>query len=293
MTVQKSRRKVVTRSPKRKVGLVNCRWFQNEPIEHESQLEKRFIQCAMLCPSILKIKSQPFTLKLGEKIYTPDFLVSFQNGGSLVVEVKISRKVGAYLDTFNRAQEMLGDSYKFFVLTEKVIDRFSQPEIAAQILRYAKSEFPAEMLHRVLQKAGELGAPYISIAGLASGSHAPNEAVLHLVARRGLTLHQDDLVGSDSRVFLSRPAVAEADAIFSQHFDVSPWSRNNCIEPVHRKKPERMRKRSEVSSLPFVRQRSADSNKPDAGPLSSVVGGLPVTVRKRRPGSSHQINCRA
>lgn len=287
MTIKKSRRKVVTRSPKRKVGFVNCRWFQNEPIEHESELEKRFIHCAMLCPDVLKIKSQPFTLELGEKIYTPDFLVTFLSGASLVVEVKISRKVGAYLDTFNSAQEALGDMHKFFVLTEKVIDRLSQAEVAAQILRYAKSEFPAEMLHRVLQKGAELGTPYISIADLASASHAPTEAVLHLVARRCLTLHQDDFVGPDSRVFLPMPACTAAHEIFSSHFEVLPWDPNDCIEPVHRKKPERMRKRAAVSRLPFVRQRRANPTKPDAGALASVAGGLLVPVRKRRPGSSH------
>lgn len=38
-----SARKVVTRSPKRTVGLINCRWFQDKPIEHESRLEKHFV----------------------------------------------------------------------------------------------------------------------------------------------------------------------------------------------------------------------------------------------------------
>lgn len=287
MTIKKFRRKVVTRSPKRKVGFVNCRWFQNEPIEHESELEKHFIHCAMLCPDVLKIKSQPFTLELGEKIYTPDFLVIFLSGASLVVEVKISRKVGAYLDTFNSAQETLGDRHKFFVLTEKVIDRLSQAEVAAQILRYAKSEFSAEMLHRVLQKGAELGSPYISIADLAAASQAPTEAVLHLVARRCLTLHQDDFVSPDSRVFLPTPAYMEAHETFSRHFEVLPWNPNDGIEPVQRKKRERMRKRAAVSREPFVRQRSANLAKPDAGALASVAGGIPVPVRKRRPGSSH------
>ena len=60
MKIETSARKVVTPSPQRKVGYVNCRWFQNESIEHESQLEKRFVQCALLCPKLVNIKSQPF-----------------------------------------------------------------------------------------------------------------------------------------------------------------------------------------------------------------------------------------
>jgi len=53
-------RQVVTRSPKRTVGLVNCPWFQDRPIEHESRLEKHFVSRARLFPGLATIEHQPF-----------------------------------------------------------------------------------------------------------------------------------------------------------------------------------------------------------------------------------------
>lgn len=108
METQTSARKVVTRSPQRKVGYVNCRWFQNESIEHESQLEKRFVQCALLCPKLAHIKSQPFKLSISKKsTYTPDFLLTFEDGSQLVVEVKIAARMARHVKKFRIAQEML------------------------------------------------------------------------------------------------------------------------------------------------------------------------------------------
>lgn len=94
MKTAKTDRKVITRSPRRKVGYINCKWFQNERIEHESQLEKRFVQCALLCPRLLSIKSQPFKIQISKKsTYTPDFLLTFDDGSIIVVEVKIQAKL--------------------------------------------------------------------------------------------------------------------------------------------------------------------------------------------------------
>ena len=97
MKTEKSTRKVVTRSPQRKVGYINCRWFQQERIEHESLLEKRVVQCALLCPKLKYVKSKPFKIQIGTKsTYNPDFLLTFEDGSKLVVEVKIHSKVIRY-----------------------------------------------------------------------------------------------------------------------------------------------------------------------------------------------------
>lgn len=70
-------RTVVTRSPARKVGIINCKWFQSCEIQHESQLEKRFVHRTFLCTDVERIQHQPFTIHLDSAKYTPDFLVFF------------------------------------------------------------------------------------------------------------------------------------------------------------------------------------------------------------------------
>lgn len=102
-------RKVVTRSPKRTVGLINCRWFQNQPIEHESRLEKHFVYRALLCPGLSKIQHQPFRLQLEKsgKYYTPDFLLFFTDGSHIVVEVKRSEKVKHAIERFSEISRRL------------------------------------------------------------------------------------------------------------------------------------------------------------------------------------------
>ena len=59
-------RKVVTRSPHRRVGLIACPWFQSTPIEYESLLERDFVRLALLDLEISSIAHQPFSLDLGE-----------------------------------------------------------------------------------------------------------------------------------------------------------------------------------------------------------------------------------
>ena len=60
----KPARPVVTRSPHRMVGMVCCPWLQDQPIEHESMLERHFIMAALSIPGLRHIQHQPFKLHL-------------------------------------------------------------------------------------------------------------------------------------------------------------------------------------------------------------------------------------
>ena len=76
MKTEKSTRKVVIRSPQRKVGYINCGWFQQERIEHEFLLEKRVVQCALLCLRLKYIKASLSKYKSARKVLIPQTFCS-------------------------------------------------------------------------------------------------------------------------------------------------------------------------------------------------------------------------
>jgi hypothetical protein len=284
MKTEKSTRKVVTRSPQRKVGYINCRWFQHERIEHESLLEKRFVQCALLCPRLKHIKSQPFKIQIGTKsTYTPDFLLTFEDGSKLVVEVKIQSKVARYSEKFEIAQNILkAKGLNFFVLTELDIDRFRQSLIAAEILRYAKSEFDGlQVVMDVMEKQAENN---MVIKELAQLSDCRSEMIFHLIAKRLLTLHTDDYLNADARVYIARQIEEPDTQVFVHYFDVKPWMAQEISVPFVRAQGLRMR--VERANRPYIRPKIVKPNQPIPHPLSSLASGLPQTIKGRRPGNA-------
>lgn len=288
MKTEKSTRKVVTRSPQRKVGYINCRWFQSERIEHESQLEKRFVQCALLCPKLKHIKSQPFKIQIGKKsTYTPDFLLTFDDGAKLVVEVKIDSKVARYNEKFRITQNILNaKGLNFFVLTELDIDRFRQSIIAAEILRYAKSEFECAVLRTVMDVMANQVEKDLMIKELAKLSACTCETIFHLIAKRQLTLHPDDYLNADARVYIARQHEGPDTHVFTQHFEVKPWVAQENIMSAPLVRAQGLRMRVKRANLPYVRPKLAKPNQPTPHPLSSLAGGLPQSIKARRPGSA-------
>ena len=141
-------RKVVTRSPKRNVGLVSCPWFQSQAIEHESRLEKHFVLRAMLSPIVKAIAHQPFELSLGGKErYIPDFMLSFKNGQRVVVEVKRAERIKALKERLDRiAARLAEDGLTFFVVHQGQIEGASRAERAALLRRYAMLQVDRQML---------------------------------------------------------------------------------------------------------------------------------------------------
>lgn len=141
MTIVESKRKVVGRSPHRRVGYIFCPWLQAEAIEHESLLEKDFVRIALLCPDLLRIRSQPFTLELADGArYTPDFELTFSVHPPIVVEVKPRGFVAKHRLMLRQAAAILEDSGRNFVVaTEDEIQRAGRSERAALFLRAARA----------------------------------------------------------------------------------------------------------------------------------------------------------
>jgi hypothetical protein len=112
----KPTRTVITRAPHRSVGAVHEPWFQSEPIQHESRLEKQCIEILLLTPGIVRIESQPLTVEFEvegkPRTYTPDLRVTLADGSQALVEAKgqpFERQFRELLDSgLRRAIRSLG-----------------------------------------------------------------------------------------------------------------------------------------------------------------------------------------
>ncbi|MGS0621299.1 Tn7 transposase TnsA N-terminal domain-containing protein [Ralstonia sp. VS2407] len=191
-------RKVVTRSPHRRVGLIACPWFQPNVIEYESLLERDFVRLALLDPENSSISHQPFSLDLGELgNYVPDFLLMGRNR-RLVVEVKPEEHARSTRNKprLARAQGLLREQgFHFMVATDKLVHQGKRHVRASILLRHARSRIAAELTSRVIVIASTLPEG-IQIRKLAAEAQTSIETVLHLVGRRHLrinsALHFDD-----------------------------------------------------------------------------------------------------
>lgn len=155
-------RKVVTRAPHREVGIINAGWLLDHPVQHESHLERRFIAAALSCPVVCNIQHQPFTLQLAEagaaRKYTPDFLITFRDAASLVVEVKPQAYLQRHEARLRTAEQLLqSQGQRFFVATDALIDGNGLAERAMLLMRYGRmhcSEVQMQETLHALQRAG-------------------------------------------------------------------------------------------------------------------------------------------
>lgn len=184
-------RKVVTRSPDRRVGLIACPWFQTDAIEYESLLERDFVRLALLDLQISSIAHQPFSLDLGELgTYFPDFLLLGPDK-KVVVEVKPYERArnDRNKPRLARAEQLLREKgYRFVVATEKQIRRGKRHERASVLLRHARSHISKGITERVIAVASN-SPNGIKIRDLACEASASVETVLHLVGRRRLRIN--------------------------------------------------------------------------------------------------------
>lgn len=185
-------RRVVTRSPHRRVGYINYPWFQEESIAYESLLERGFVRIALLCPGVQRIQSQPFKIVLGSGLrYTPDYLLTIKNSMQLVVEVKPREHVPKHQEKLDAAaQRLCEEGYDFLVCTDESILRGGRHDRAAKLLRQAQSSTTPEHCARVASVGGGLRFPttledLTRLTGL--GSHQ----VCGALGRRSLALGPD------------------------------------------------------------------------------------------------------
>ncbi|MDQ7978041.1 TnsA endonuclease N-terminal domain-containing protein [Paraburkholderia sp. SARCC-3016] len=196
-------RKVVTRSPHRRVGLIACSWFQSTPIEYESLLERDFVRLALLDPEVTSIVHQPFFIDLGALgRYVPDFMLTGPEQ-RLVVEVKPEEHSVSVRNKprLQRASEMLREKgFDFMLATEKWIKADGRHERAAILLRHARSHLAPELTTRVLALAAR-SPDGIALGTLASTAGVPASAVLHLLGRRFLRTNAALSFSDSQRVY--------------------------------------------------------------------------------------------
>lgn len=219
-------RKVVSKSPHRSVGIIACSWLQDKAIEYESQLEKRFVQRALLFPYIKYIQHQPFKLKyqLDEKLleYTPDYLVTLTNGMRLIIEVKPEPFVKKNIPLFDKASQIFLDKdFYFFVVTDKNLGSKTKQFNTGLLLRYARGNIRDEDKQRVLTLMNDLEKPTIETLANSAGLNLQN--IYLLIARHVITTNTDLDANPETIVNHLSQGDQNAFIFFCNWIDTTPW----------------------------------------------------------------------
>jgi hypothetical protein len=177
-------RKVVTRSPAHSVRVLHLPHLQPEPVHADSNPERFFVQIAALYLHTRSIKHQPFKLVLGERTYTPDFLIVFADGSRLVVEVKAATKAEAYQDLFSEARVKLSNhGFEFMVALDVDITRDKLAARALRIRRYCKTRLsPADL--RAALDAVRQSSCGVTLSDLTQVHGIKAEVLMHLVGMK-------------------------------------------------------------------------------------------------------------
>jgi hypothetical protein len=226
-------RKVVSRSPVRTVRVLNLPGLLDSPVECESSLERDFVYRAALCPTLVRLRHQPFQIKLSSgRTYTPDFLVTERDGSAKVVEVKPATKVGGYRGVFDEvASRLKARQIAFLVLTDDVIRTRRAHERAALILRYRKFSSPAADSSRVLAALLDHGGA-LAFSALLHRARVELPTVLHLMAQRTLVTSRDLPVQGASRVSLANILETRHAVHLEGWFGVAPWGTHPGSDPA-------------------------------------------------------------
>ena len=223
---EKTTRNVVSRSPHRSVGIMACSWIQDHGIEYESQLERKFLQRALLCSYIKHVRHQPFKIAYeidGKTLkYTPDFLVTLRNKTRLIIEVKPTTFVNKNRALFDAAREILrANDLTFIVATEKNLGSKATMANASLLLRYARSSTPDDECQRCMNILREFSP--IPMSPLISKAEITRTTVLHLIGRRQIAINSD--LALNSETLLSLPNQGEQNGLifFCDWFNTTPW----------------------------------------------------------------------
>jgi len=221
-----AKREVVTRSPKRSVGLINCPWFQEKPIAHESRLEKHFVLRAMLYPGLKSIEHQPFRMDLAKhgKYYTPDFLLTFSSGEQLVFEVKRSERISPLKERFTEIANFCEQaSMPFFVVHQGQIEGQLRAQRASLIRRYAMSVV-GRQLEIDVQNYLKRFPNGTQIAVLKKRFQLSDESIYSMLARRRVSASKGLLISDEDKLFFPEYEVKCASIQFGSWFGCSPWA---------------------------------------------------------------------
>lgn len=180
-------RKLVHRSPHRRVGYVVCTRVQPEPIEYESRLERDFVRIALLFQNISRIVAQPLQIEVpGFGRYTPDYLLVDKDHNKYIVEVKSSVFVHKYVDKLSAAENELGlVGMRLLLVTDEQIT--PRRRFASLVHRYSQSFYPSSEIDEVMDKIKKLRVP-ISHSEIASRFKVPIELIYYLIGHRYLQI---------------------------------------------------------------------------------------------------------
>ncbi|MDP1979393.1 TnsA endonuclease N-terminal domain-containing protein [Undibacterium sp.] len=258
----KPKRKVITRSPHRTVGLVACGWLQKEVIEYESQLERRFIQRMLLTPGVIRIIDQPFTVTYGEekdKSYTPDFLVEFSSGRTLIIEVKPEVFVNKSVEMFNKVSSILKQrTFSFHVVTDDMIDHADLPVKIELLLRYARGSVPDQAVQAVLGAMQSTTEP-MSIATVMQMAQVDKTVVFHMLGRTMLIFSDDISLADDTHIKSISKETDHEDVCIPNWLDAATWDPNAGVRAQDRSKQNSVR-RPDYSPKLHVGYRQGDDS---------------------------------
>ncbi|MDO8713705.1 MAG: hypothetical protein Q7K13_04375 [Polynucleobacter sp.] len=221
-----STRQVITRSPHKSVGVINCQYFQSQPIVYESQLERAFVQLSLLCPGVRRIIAQPFRVNLDpikKKHYTPDYLVELDDGSFLIVEVKILKRIAKLERRLKQINERLSSrSFPFMTADETQLYSLDKEKHVKAILRYVNWQVTPEVKATVLQALEQMDRSSISLKDLAIQVQCTPEDLLHLIATRQIFI---TAVTPISELFITKPisGVTHGINFFSHWFNTALW----------------------------------------------------------------------
>jgi hypothetical protein len=221
-----STRQVITRSPHKSVGLINCQHFQSQPVVYESQLERALVQQCLLCPGVRRIVAQPFRVNLDPKKkrhYTPDYLVELDDGSFLVVEVKILRRIAKLEKRFNQINERLNSrGFSFMTADETQLYWMDKEKHVKEILRYVNWQVTPDLKKAVLQVLAEVSQSSISIGDLITQAQCAKEDLLHLIATRQIFIAAITPI-SDLLITKPTSGVTHGINFFSHWFNTALW----------------------------------------------------------------------
>lgn len=188
--MEPSTRKVVTRSPSHTVRLLHLPHVQVEPVEADSSYERDFVHIAGIYPFIRSIKHQPFTLEIGGGRYTPDFLLTFEDGSQLTIEVKPAEFVEQNLEKLNLARdELASKGIAFQIVTEDMMNREKASDVALLIRRYVKSMIDPKDIEDVLALVND-HSQGIEIEKVRSQLKVTEEVIFYLIGHHRICLEK-------------------------------------------------------------------------------------------------------
>jgi hypothetical protein len=219
-------RKVVTRSPHRSVGLIACSWIQEQCIEYESQLERRFVQRSLVFPGVQRILHQPFSIPYVEEgkelSYTPDFFLLFRDGTKVVVEVKPEIFFAKHLDKLMKAEQFLKKKdVPFLVVPDTKIDSDCSAENAELLLRYTRGAIADDCLSKCIGVLQTSGVP-LAVDLLMQMADTSFGSILHLAARGHLSIPLSKRIDDQTLVSIPKKENKNDYVRFCGWFDIAP-----------------------------------------------------------------------